>query len=145
MHLIAPYAQYLKSCISPISLHPTAIVQTKVCMAGSPDSTRGPGLTALCIVMIILSIFAVTLRVWSRLLSKNQRFWWGAYTSEPPSFLGTEIGSQCIIWKDSNACIPRHGFNLHHLPRKDCAELEISIDDWFAIASLVSWLLTPLL
>ena len=56
------------------------------------------------------------------------------------SYLGTEIGSQCIIWKDLNACIPRHGFNLHHLPQKDCAELEIFIDDWFAIASLVSWL-----
>ena len=87
MHLVVPYAQYLKTCISPISPHPSAIVQTRVYMAESPNSTRGPGLTALCIVMIILSIVAVTLRIWSRLLSKTQGFWWGAYTSEPPSFL----------------------------------------------------------
>ena len=45
-------------------------------MAVSPEPSRGPGLAALCIVMIVLSTLAVILRIWSRLTSKKQRFWW---------------------------------------------------------------------
>ena len=45
-------------------------------MASIPDANRGPGFAALSIVMIILPTIAVTLRVWSRLTVKNQRFWW---------------------------------------------------------------------
>lgn len=45
-------------------------------MAVSPEPSRGPGLAALCIVMMILSTLAVILRIWSRLTSKKQRFWW---------------------------------------------------------------------
>ncbi|KAM0794501.1 hypothetical protein BDR22DRAFT_922698 [Usnea florida] len=67
-------------------------------MAESPGPTRGPGLTALCIVMIILSILAVTLRVWSRLLSKNQRFWWDDWfaIASLPFLLG--ILSVTLAW-----------------------------------------------
>lgn len=67
-------------------------------MAESPNSTRGPGLTALCIVMIILSIVAVTLRVWSRLLSRNQRFWWDDWfaIASLPFLLG--ILSVTLAW-----------------------------------------------
>ena len=45
-------------------------------MAVSPDPNRGLGLTAFCIVMMILSILAVVLRIWSRLISKKLKFWW---------------------------------------------------------------------
>lgn len=51
-------------------------------MAEPPDPTRGPEITALCIVMMVLSVIAVIFRVWSRLISKNQRFWWGTYILE---------------------------------------------------------------
>lgn len=45
-------------------------------MASIPDPDRGSQIVAVSIVMTILSAMAVTLRVWSRLISKNNRFWW---------------------------------------------------------------------
>ena len=63
-------------------------------MGASSYLSRGPGVAAFCILMIILSILAVILRIWSRYTSRRQRFWW---------------------------------------------------DDWFAIASLVSAMITPFL
>ena len=45
-------------------------------MSSIPDPTRGPDVVAVSIVMTVLSIMALALRVWSRLMSRNQNFWW---------------------------------------------------------------------
>ena len=45
-------------------------------MAKTPDLSHEPTVAALCVAMMILSVLAVILRVWSRLTSKKQRFWW---------------------------------------------------------------------
>ena len=45
-------------------------------MASIPDPTRGPDIVAIAVVMTIVSILALALRVWSRLISKSQGFWW---------------------------------------------------------------------
>ena len=45
-------------------------------MASILDANRGPEIVAVSVVLAILSIVALTLRVWSRLISKNQGFWW---------------------------------------------------------------------
>ena len=45
-------------------------------MASIPGPDRGSHIVAVSIVMTILPTMALTLRVWSRLLSKNNRFWW---------------------------------------------------------------------
>ena len=45
-------------------------------MASIPGPDRGSHIVAVSIVMTILSTMALTLRVWSRLISKNNRFWW---------------------------------------------------------------------
>ena len=41
-----------------------------------PDPNRGTGFAVLSLIMMILPTIAITLRVWSRLTLKSQRFWW---------------------------------------------------------------------
>lgn len=45
-------------------------------MASIPGPDRGSHIVAVSIVMTILPTMALTLRLWSRLISKNNRFWW---------------------------------------------------------------------
>ena len=45
-------------------------------MASILDPNRGPMIVAVSAVLTILSVMALALRVWSRLISKDHRFWW---------------------------------------------------------------------
>lgn len=45
-------------------------------MTSLPDPNRGPEITALAIVMMILPTIAVALRVWSKITPKSQNLWW---------------------------------------------------------------------
>ena len=45
-------------------------------MASIPGPNHGPEIIAVSVFLTILSIMALALRVWSRLISKNQGFWW---------------------------------------------------------------------
>ena len=64
------------SSFNPLALYIPSVLELDATMAASPDQSRGPKLTVFCIVMMVLSILAVILRIWSRATSKRQRFWW---------------------------------------------------------------------
>lgn len=78
--IYAVNAQVLKlHGFSPSSDHFSSPSEPEISLAvmgASPYPSRGPGVTAFCILMIISSILAVILRIWSRYTSRKQKFWW---------------------------------------------------------------------